>query len=107
MTFRKSLLWSAATCGLLFPAALVADLDKQKKDEEDAKKAQAEMGDDEHEAYHDRLAQEGEKNLEEINRLLDEIQKNLGSKDTGAATQARQKQVVERLEKLIKELEKG
>jgi uncharacterized FlaG/YvyC family protein len=59
-----------------------------------------------HEEYHQRLAKEAEENLKEINRLLEEIQKNLGDKQTGAATQDRQKRVVERLQELVRELEK-
>src|SRR4029450_1508061 len=59
-----------------------------------------------HEDYHRRVVKEGEENLKEIQRLLDEIEKNLAQKKTDPATQAKQKQVVERMNKLIEEIGK-
>ncbi|MBI4602432.1 MAG: hypothetical protein HY721_10785 [Planctomycetes bacterium] len=108
MSLATKSLWGFAAFALAFaPAALRADLDKEAKEKKEKEAMRPAMGDDEHEEHHQKLIEEGKKNLEEINRLLEEIQKSLGDKQTGAPTQARQKQVVERIEKLIKELEKG
>ena len=54
---------------------------------------------------HERLVREGENNLKEIQKLLDQVQKDLADKETGSSTQEKQKQVLERLEKLIKDLQ--
>ena len=112
MSRLKKNLWTLAGLAFLVSisrpgGALRADLDKEAKERKDEKGVKPELGGDEHERYHKQLAEEGEKTLEEINKLLEEIQKGLGGKQTGEATQARQKEVVERLDKLIKELSKG
>jgi hypothetical protein len=96
--------------GILIAAALPADIDPRKEQGGEEKKARpvldrGEGG--EHDEYHRRLAMEGEETLKEINKLLDEIQKNLAGKKTDAATQAKQKAAVERMEELIKSLSKG
>jgi hypothetical protein len=103
-----------AAVGLLcLPALLLADADregrreKEKLEAEKAEKdARPQLGghDAEHEDYHRKLAIEGEKNLQEIRRLLDEIQKNLSGKQTGAPTQERQASVVKRMDELIDKL---
>lgn len=100
---------------LLLPLPLRADLDRDKQDSE--KKAAEEEAKPEldkgpregenHKEYHERLIKEGEENLKEIQRLLKEIQNNLAGKQTGAATQAKQREVVEQLKKLIEKLDKG
>lgn len=111
-SFRLSML-RAQVLGLsllgacLWTSPVRADLDKEEKDAKEAKEARPALGEDEHEELHHKIAEEGRKNLEEIDRLLKEIQGSLGSKDTSPATQGRQKEVVERLNKLIAELEKG
>ncbi len=92
---------------LASPAVLHAEIDKEAKEKKENKEARPEMDGDEHEKFHEQLVEEGEKTLEEINKLLEQIRNDLGGKQTGAATQAKQKQVVERLDKLIKELGKG
>lgn len=51
------------------------------------------------------LIEEGKANLQEIQRLLDEIEKNLAAKATGQATQEKQARVVEKMEELLKRLE--
>lgn len=80
--------------------------EKQKADGKEEPKPELIGGDEnEDEATHARLAREGEATLQEINKLLEEIQKNLANKDTSSGTQEKQKQSVERLEKLIKELQ--
>ena len=57
------------------------------------------------EDYLRQVVKEGEENLKEINKLLDEVQKNLASKETGSPTQEKQKNVVERMNKLLENLE--
>jgi len=52
-----------------------------------------------------KIAEEGAANLAEIQKLLDEIQKSLADKNTGADTQGKQKEVLERMTKLLEELE--
>jgi hypothetical protein len=96
--------------GIIFAATLPAEIDPRKDEGGDAKKARPvlDKGEGEgHEEYHRRLATEGEETLKEINRLLDEIQKNLAGKQTDSGTQAKQKAAVERMEELIKSLSKG
>ncbi len=51
------------------------------------------------------VIEEGKANLQEIQRLLDEIEKNLAAKATGQATQEKQARVVEKMEELLKQLE--
>ncbi|HVR74275.1 MAG TPA: hypothetical protein VMT52_08085 [Planctomycetota bacterium] len=81
--------------------------DRKEGDEAGEEEFEPILEGDAHEKFHHNLAEEGKKNLEEIQRLLDEVQKGLAQKETGSGTQAKQKQVVERLEKLIKELDKS
>ena len=104
---RPSLLALAVLALAFWSPALRADLDKADKDAKESKEAKPALGEDEHDAEHHKIIEEGKKNLEEIDRLLKEIQENLGSKDTSPKTQARQQEVVDRLNKLIAELEKG
>ncbi len=87
---------------------VVADLDRDELNEKEEAEAKPELGgiggsDDATDQY-ENLARRGEKNLREINRLLEEIQNNLGERNTGQQTQEKQKQAVQRLEKLIQEL---
>jgi hypothetical protein len=111
MNLKRSIARGVALGGsIIFASALPAEIDPHKGEGEDAKKARPELdrGEGEgHEEYHRRLAMEGEETLKEINRLLDEIQKNLAGKKTDAATQAKQKAAVERMDELIKALSKG
>ena len=58
-------------------------------------------------AFEDRVSREGEKNLREIQKLLDEIQNRLGGQKTGAQTQSRQREALERMTRLIEELDKA
>lgn len=51
------------------------------------------------------VIEEGKANLQEIQKLLDEIEKALAEKATGAPTQEKQARVVEKLDELLKELE--
>src|SRR5688572_8280853 len=108
--FRRSVLASIPLCSLVLPLGLLAEIDPRKDaGGEEAKKPRPELdrGDGEgHEDYHRRVVKEGEENLKEIQRLLDEIEKNLAQKKTDPATQAKQKQVVERMNKLIEEIGK-
>ena len=104
---RTSLSFLAGFAILASPAILRAEIDKEAREKKANKEARPEMDGDEHEKFHGQLVEEGEKTLEEINKLLEQIQNDLGGKQTGEATQAKQKQVVERLDKLIKELGKG
>jgi len=62
---------------------------------------------DPHAEEHERLLKDGEENLKEIQRLLDEIKGNLAQKNTGKATQAKQREAVERMNKLVTDLAKG
>ncbi|HLU47566.1 MAG TPA: hypothetical protein VK116_05760, partial [Planctomycetota bacterium] len=50
------------------------------------------------------LIDEGKKNLEEIQRLLDEVRGRLSEKDTGAETQTKQTEASQKLQKLIEKL---
>lgn len=52
------------------------------------------------------VIEEGKANLREIQKLLDEIEKNLATKATGAPTQEKQARVVKKLDELLQELEK-
>lgn len=51
-----------------------------------------------------KVIKEGKKNLDEIRRMLDEIQKDLAGKKTGGATQKQQKEVVQKMNQLIEKL---
>lgn len=53
------------------------------------------------------LAAQGEENLKEIQRLLDEIQRNLSREDTGASTQGKQAEAAEKMQSLLEKLEKA
>ena len=105
-TFSGTLCYSILCADFLRPD-VASDLDKEAEKEKAEKQAKPAMDGQTHEDFHRRLAMEGQENLKEINRLLDEIQKNLGQKETGAATQEKQRRTVERMESLIKELGKG
>ena len=108
-TFRRSVLASIPLCSLVLPLGLLAEIDPRKDADGEAKKPKPELdrGEGEgHEDYHRRVVKEGEENLKEIQRLLDEIEKSLAQKKTDPATQAKQKQVVERMQKLIEEIGK-
>src|SRR5688572_1691788 len=99
----------AGLCAALLaaPFTLLAEIDPRKEKEDDARKPrpQLDRGEGEgHEDYHRRVVKEGEENLKEIQRLLDEIEKNLAQKKTDPATQQKQKQVVERMNQLIEEI---
>ena len=101
---------------LLSAFPLRADVDRTKKDNEEAKEAEKQARpeldgkvdhsdvDDEHEAFHKDLFEEGQKNLQEIQRLLDEVQNNLSKSNTGPDTRSKQRQAVERMNGLIKKL---
>ena len=107
--FRRYVLASIPLCSLVLPLGLLAEIDPRKDSDGEAKKPRAELDKGEgegHEDYHRRVVKEGEENLKEIQRLLDEIEKNLAQKKTDPATQAKQKQVVERMNKLIEEIGK-
>ncbi|MEE3181026.1 MAG: hypothetical protein VX288_03885 [Planctomycetota bacterium] len=51
-----------------------------------------------------KVIKEGKQNLDEIRRMLDEIQKDLAGKKTGGATQKQQKAVVEKMNQLIEKI---
>lgn len=107
--FGLTVLAGSLAYGLLPYGIARAEFDKEAERAKKEKQIKPVLeGQDEqgHEDYHRRLAKEGEENLKEINRLLDEIQKNMAQKNTGAATQEKQRQAVERMESLIKELGK-
>ena len=89
------------------PETLRGDLDKEdirKKQEGEAKPS---LNDANGEDFYRNLARKGEKNLREINELLESIQKDLSSKNTGGETQTKQRQAVEKLERLIEEIAKA
>lgn len=104
---RRSL---AVVAGVAFATSVAvievrADLEKEDLEE----KTRAELG-GEHEhdrPEHENLLEKGQKNLEEINRLLKEIQDQLSKQQTGGATQAKQSEAVKKMEQLIKDLGKG
>jgi hypothetical protein len=58
----------------------------------------------EHRDQHAKLVKEGEENLKEIRRLLDEIQKELAGRKTDAGLQARQREAVQKMEELVRKL---
>jgi len=111
MSFTRNGIWGAVAVGLLFsPVALWAELDKDDVEKKEAKEIRPggdfePVGGDS-EDYQRRLIEEGEKNLEEINKLLDQIQKGMAGRKTGTGVQGKQQEVVERLEKLIVNLGK-
>jgi len=94
---------------------LGAEVDREAEAEAQAEKekeARPELdheggGGDSHREFHEKLAREGEENLKEIQKLLEEINGQLAQKNTGDATQAKQRQAVERMKHLIDELSKG
>ncbi len=89
------------------PETLRGDLDKEdirKKQEGEAKPS---LNDANGEDFYRNLARKGEKNLREINELLENIQKDLSRKNTGGETQTKQRQAVEKLERLIEEIAKA
>lgn len=102
---------ACAVAGIVWMASPLVRADLEKEDIE--KKAQPALDDDlhdhdqSHQAEHADLLERGEKNLQEINRLLDEIQNGLRAKQTGAATQAKQAEAIKKMEELIKTLGKG
>ncbi|MCZ6795864.1 MAG: hypothetical protein O7J95_19825 [Planctomycetota bacterium] len=103
----------AAAFSLALGPSLRAEVDKEKRDAEE-KKARPELEHDRggrdrdsHKAFHEKLLSEGEENLEEIRRLLDDIQNNLAQKNTGSSTQSQQKKAVQRMKDLIKKLSDG
>ncbi|MEE3298312.1 MAG: hypothetical protein VX250_13075 [Planctomycetota bacterium] len=51
-----------------------------------------------------KVIKEGKQNLEEIRRMLEEIQNDLGNKKTGGATQNQQKAVVRKMSQLIEKI---
>ena len=101
---RGLLVASGLVLVAICPAKLGAEVDKDREVEkkEIEKKARPELDDRGHEEFHRRQIEEGEGNLKEIQRLLDEIQNGLSAKETGEGTQTRQKEVVKRLDELIK-----
>ncbi len=105
MILSRQNFWSIAGISFLASSQLLrADLDKETREKKDLEAAESAMDKGDHEDFHDRLIEEGEKTLEEINKLLEQVQKDLGNQQTGGATQAKQKQVTERMEHLIKKL---
>ncbi len=77
------------------------------KAREDAGKPGKRLSLEEHEALHQKLAQEGEANLKEIARLMEKIRNDLSEKQTGAGTQTDQKETVRKLQELIDKRGKG
>ena len=107
--FEKNVCGLTALVGVLTYGMARAEFDKdaeKAKKEKEAKPVMEGQDEQSHEDFHRRLAKEGEENLKEINRLLDEIQKSMAQKETGAGTQEKQRRAVERMESLIKELGK-
>ena len=51
-----------------------------------------------------KVIKEGKQNLDEIRRMLEEIQNDLGKKKTGGATQNQQKAVVKKMSQLIEKI---
>ena len=51
-----------------------------------------------------KVIKESKQNLDEIRRMLDEIQKGLAGKKTGGATQKQQKEVVQKMNQLIEKI---
>ena len=52
-----------------------------------------------------KVIKEGKQNLEEIRRILEEIQNDLGNKTTGGATQNQQKAVVRKMSQLLEQFD--
>jgi hypothetical protein len=100
--------------GLVATSPVSADVDREKKDAEDLEvEPRPELDDGAgldggngargHASESDILA-EGKKNLEDIRRLLDEVQDQLSKRDTGSSTQGKQGEAVQKMSKLIEDL---
>ena len=73
------------------------------KDSQDSQPVDAES----HEDLHQRLEKESRENLKEISRLMEQVQNSLAKKNTGAATQKQEKDVIQKIDGLIKKISKG
>jgi hypothetical protein len=105
MSFARNCVWIFFVAGFfLSPSVLLAELDKDAVEKKEATEILPELGNSED--YQRRLIEEGEKNLGEINKLLDQIQEGMAGRKTGTLVQGKQKEVVERLDKLIENLGK-
>ncbi len=110
MTLSKIARFSCVVCALVFvalPATLRGDLDKEELKKKQEAEARPSLGDQEGDDFYKNLAREGEKNLREINELIEKIQGDLANKSTGGETQKMQQQAVQKLEQLIREIAKA
>lgn len=88
------------------PHTLLADIDPDRSgDPGEEKQLEPELQRGEAGERLVNVVKEGEDNLKEIQKLLDEIQNNLAGQDTGTPTQEKQKQVVEKMTSLLEKLE--
>ncbi len=110
MTLSRIARFSCVVFALVFvalPATLRGDLDKDELKKKQDAEAKPSLGDEEGNDFYKNLAREGEKNLREINELIDKIQDDLANRSTGNETQKMQQQAVQKLERLIKEIAKA
>ena len=111
MTLSKIARFSCVVCALVFVAlpatGLLGDLDKEELKKKQEAEARPSLGDQEGDDFYKNLAREGEKNLREINELIEKIQGDLANKSTGGETQKMQQQAVQKLEQLIREIAKA
>jgi len=84
-----------------------AELDKDDLEKAPDIKTSEDPEADPHEKLHDKIRSDGEANMKEILRLMDEIQNDLAGKKTGAATQDKQRKTIKKIEELIDKLGKG
>lgn len=88
---------------LALPLSVIAEVDGEKKEGEE-EKPRAELDRPGGGSLEENLLEESKKNLEEIQRLLDEVRGRLSDRDTGSSTQEKQSQATKKLQSLIEKL---
>ncbi|MEM7230532.1 MAG: hypothetical protein AAF517_00065 [Planctomycetota bacterium] len=98
----RNLIALAAVVALPSTAVLAAKKSEAKSDDEAKAKPELDRGGQS--GTGENLLEEGQKNLETIQKLLDDVQNDLSGSNTGAGTQAKQQKAMKEMESLIKKL---
>ena len=111
MRWTLASVFGAALLFLALPMVLRAELDKddveKAPDIETSEDSSDDPRGDSHDDLHEKIRGDGEKNLKEILRLMDEIENQLAGKKTGSATQKKQRKAIKKINELIEQLSKG